>query len=411
MEETLTLYPSPRWRLLSSTFHLIGAYIIGDPTHSLPYEPTTAVVVLAFCLALRQPFRILPKPHTLKLDTAVALQRPGQHVGHQSRPPPALPPLHKSIPPLKAITSSLRAKISAFRVVTTFTRFTSWATIFTSLAFTSTVAIFGTGVGLDQSSQSLTPMTNLQPTSNCQSAIYASVTLYVLSKVMHETIHAPGSSNPIAALGLTGSDVSFYRPDLQIFVYMFLIERVHVVSYAGRQPPRLSTSIYRFGLLAICVYIVIFALMIHGRVVELSTPAWFLEWSESRPEIQALPTPLPAVCTIGLKVYAAIPLLVYDVIASIALTVMFVVPLVTVGRIDLHSVGIEQNSMPPEATSPHARDNLDTPATAQLPSLPNSQKARASSNTTGEMEDESISPQWSRVHRERLRSLAKKSCL
>jgi hypothetical protein len=40
MEGTLTLYPSPRWRLLSSTFHLIGACIIGHPTHSLPYERT-----------------------------------------------------------------------------------------------------------------------------------------------------------------------------------------------------------------------------------------------------------------------------------------------------------------------------------------------------------------------------------
>jgi hypothetical protein len=144
---------------------------------------TTAVVVLAFCLARRQPFRILPKPHALKLDASATLQCPGQQPNHQSRPPPALPPLHKSIPPLKAITSSLRAKLSAFRVVTTFTRFTSWTAIFTSFAFVLTVAIFGTGVGLDRNSQSLTPMTNSQPTSNCRSAIYASVTLYVLTKV------------------------------------------------------------------------------------------------------------------------------------------------------------------------------------------------------------------------------------
>ena len=211
----------------------------------------------------------------------------------------------------------------------------------------------------------------------------------------------------------TGSDVFFYQSDPQIFVYMFLIERVHVVSYAGCQPPRLSTSIYRFGLIAICVYIVIFALMIHGRVVELATPPWFLESLESHPEFQALPTPSPVVCTIGLKVYATIPLLVYDVIASIALTVMFVVPLVTVGRIDLHSAGVEQNNMPPEATSPYARDNPDALATAELPPLPGGQKARASStgSAAGGMEDDSILPRSSRVHRERLRSIAKKSCL
>lgn len=205
------------------------------------------------------------------------------------------------------------------------------------------------------------------------------------------------------------SDVSLYRSGLQIFVYTFLIERVHIVSYAGCQPPRLSTGIYRFGLLAICVYIVIFALMIHGRVVELATPSWFLESLESQPGFQSLPT-LPAVCIIGLKVYAAIPLLVYDVIASIALTVMFVVPLVTVGRVDLHSAGVD---MPPEATSPLARDNLDAPATAVLPPSPKSQKARASSvgRAAEGMEDESILPRWGHVHRERLRSLAKKSCL
>ncbi|SRR5258706_1750743 len=210
----------------------------------------------------------------------------------------------------------------------------------------------------------------------------------------------------------TCSDASLYRSDLQIFVYTCLIERVHIVSYAGRQPPRLSTGIYRFGMIAICVYIAIFALMIHGRVVELATPSWFLESLESQPGFPTLPT-LPAVCIIGLKVYAAIPLLVYDVIASIALTVMFVVPLVTVGRIDLHSAGVEQNIIPPEAISPHARDNFDAPATVVLPPLPSSQKARALSvgSAAEGMEDGSILPRWGRVQRERLRSLAKKSCL
>lgn len=196
-------------------------------------------------------------------------------------------------------------------------------------------------------------------------------------------------------------------------MYLFLIERVHVVSCIGRQPPRLSTGFYRFGLIAICVYIVIFALMIHGRVIELATPGWFLESLESQPGFYAPPTPSPAVCTIGLKVYATIPLLVYDVIASIALTIMFVIPLVTVGRVDPHPAGVGQGIMPPEAPSPHVRDNLDAPATAGLPPLPSSQKDRASStgNAAEEMEDESILPRWGRVHRERLRSLAKKSCL
>ena len=184
MEDTLTLYPPPSWRLLASTLHLIGAYVIGSlTTHTLLYVCTTAVVILAFCLARRRPFRILRKPHALRLDRSVALQRPRQHINNQPQPPPALPPLHKSAPPLKAITSSFRAKLSAFRVVTTLTRFTSWTAIFASFAFALTVAIFATGAGLDRYGQTVTPVTDLQPTSNCQSATYASVILYVLTKV------------------------------------------------------------------------------------------------------------------------------------------------------------------------------------------------------------------------------------
>jgi len=180
MEDTLTLYPPPSWRLLSSTFHLIGAYVICNFDYSYLNKCTIAVVILAFCLARRRPFRILPRPHALKLDPSVALQCPGQYVNHQTQPSPALPPLHTSVPPLKAITSSFRSKLSAFRVVTTFTRFTSWTAIFTSFAFTLTVAIFATGVGLDRNNQSVT---DLQPTRSCQCAIYASVILYVLTKV------------------------------------------------------------------------------------------------------------------------------------------------------------------------------------------------------------------------------------
>lgn len=196
----------------------------------------------------------------------------------------------------------------------------------------------------------------------------------------------------------------------QIFTYIFLIERVHIVSFAGQKPPRLSTGIYKFGLAAICVYIVIFALMIHGRVVELATPSWFLE---SQPELHLLPKPLPAVCTIGLKVYATIPLLVYDVVASIALTVMFIVPLITVGRVEPHSAGVGRGIISPEATLPHAQDNPNAPATVGSRPLPFPEKLRASStrNAAEGMENQSFWPRWGRVHRSRLRSLAKKSCL
>lgn len=192
---------------------------------------------------------------------------------------------------------------------------------------------------------------------------------------------------------------------------MFLIERVHIVSYAGRQPPRLSTGIYRFGVVAICIYIVIFSLMIHGRVVELATPSWLLE--SSPPAFAALPTTLPVVCTIGLKVYAAVPLLVYDVLISIVLTVMFVFPLITVGRAEPHSAGVEHAVVLPEATPPYAQDDFDDPASLESPPLHSSKKPRAPNTRSAAegTENESFVPRWRRGQQERLRCLARRSCL
>jgi hypothetical protein len=259
--------------------------------------------------------------------------------------------------------------------------------------------IFVNGIGLDQHSQSVTPTTDLQPTSSCRSASYAFVTLYVLSKVC---IHILSLSNWPHWMS-NSPDVPFDRSDLQIFVYMFLIERVHVVSSAGRNPPRLSTSTYRFGLVAICVYIAIFVLMLDGRIVELAPPSWVF-----KPQLESDPLlpPSPVVCTIGLKLSATAPLLAYDVIASVALTAMFVVPLVTVGRVKPHSVGEEQDIPFPEATPPYTQDDLDVPATAGPPPLPSNRKAQVEG-----MGDDPFLPQYGRVHRERLRSLAKRSCL
>jgi len=223
-------------------------------------------------------------------------------------------------------------------------------------------------------------------------------TLYV-DQGMHKALHTLDLSSPLYLVS-TSSDVPFNRPDPQLFVYMFLIERVYVVSYAGQQPPRLSTGIYRSGLAAMCIYTVIFALIIHTCVVELAPPWWSTE-------------PSPTVCTIGLNGYATIPLLIYDAITSIALTVMFVVPLVTVGKVDPHLVGAEQGTVSPEAISPRAQENLNVPAMTEPQTLPSSEKARASGtgHATEAMEDGSFLHQWGRMHRERLHSLAKKSCL
>lgn len=151
--------------------------------------------------------------------------------------------------------------------------------------------------------------------------------------------------------------------------------------------------------------------MIHGRVVELATPSWLLE--SSPPAFAALPTTLPVVCTIGLKVYAAVPLLVYDVLISIVLTVMFVFPLITVGRAEPHSAGVEHAVVLPEATPPYAQDDFDDPASLESPPLHSSKKPRAPNTRSAAegTENESFVPQWRRGQQERLRCLARRSCL
>ncbi|CAO3615755.1 unnamed protein product [Cunninghamella blakesleeana] len=95
----------------------------------------------------------------------------------------------------------------------------------------------------------------------------------------------------------------------KLIIYLWLIERAFIVS-DGRQR-RMESWVYKFHLVLMTPYIGIFALMMIYHNADID--------------------PL-GICLIGLQPIANIPLLVYDTIFNLYMTVLFVIPLVRVGR-------------------------------------------------------------------------------
>ncbi|CAO3598520.1 unnamed protein product [Absidia cylindrospora] len=95
----------------------------------------------------------------------------------------------------------------------------------------------------------------------------------------------------------------------KILMYCWLIEKVWVVN-AGRTS-RWQTKSYRFHVLLLTPYVAIFSLMI------IFHNAW-LEYD--------------GLCTIGLKPIASIPLIAYDFIFNMYMTILFVLPLMKIGN-------------------------------------------------------------------------------
>lgn len=108
-------------------------------------------------------------------------------------------------------------------------------------------------------------------------------------------------------LGMLACD--FFYAGSKIACYAWLIERVHLVTAV--KTTRLKTAQYKFHILLLCPYLIIFALMLSFRNI-------YLEPDGS--------------CTIGLQDVASIPLLTYDFIFNLYLTWLFIKPLTTVGR-------------------------------------------------------------------------------
>ncbi|KAH7323290.1 hypothetical protein B0J17DRAFT_620975 [Rhizoctonia solani] len=91
----------------------------------------------------------------------------------------------------------------------------------------------------------------------------------------------------------------------KILIYWFLIEKVHVV-WGGTHQPRLHSKVYWGCLLTMAPYVVIVILMFIGRV------AYFRD---------------DRACIIGLRKYASLSLLIYDLYINMFLTGMFLWPL------------------------------------------------------------------------------------
>ncbi|KAJ3925262.1 MAG: hypothetical protein NXY57DRAFT_1032388, partial [Lentinula lateritia] len=101
------------------------------------------------------------------------------------------------------------------------------------------------------------------------------------------------------------SCISFYATS-KILIYAFLSEKVYIVWTGGNQVSRYKTKVYRLCAFVPLGYIVIGILMILGRDSSVRGDG---------------------VCVIGLKAFATIPLIAYDLSLNIFLTAMFMCPL------------------------------------------------------------------------------------
>ncbi|KZW02625.1 hypothetical protein EXIGLDRAFT_829153 [Exidia glandulosa HHB12029] len=93
----------------------------------------------------------------------------------------------------------------------------------------------------------------------------------------------------------------------KIFVYFFLIEKVHIVWRTGAaNVSRLKSPVYRFCLAVMIPYIGVFVIMIVGKVAFQRDDG---------------------ICVIGLRPYASLPLISYDLFINVFLTGMFLWPI------------------------------------------------------------------------------------
>ncbi|KAI9278016.1 hypothetical protein BY458DRAFT_503523 [Sporodiniella umbellata] len=136
------------------------------------------------------------------------------------------------------------------------------------------------------------------------------ILLYALSWAFAATSAVVISTNDnnlvSCTIGMLSCDI-FYAGS-KIVIYAWLIERIYLVTAV--RTPRLQTIQYKVHLVMLCPYVVIFALMLSYRNI-------YLESDGS--------------CTIGLKLIASIPLLVYDFLLNFYLTWLFMAPLTNVG--------------------------------------------------------------------------------
>ncbi|ORX44113.1 hypothetical protein DM01DRAFT_1399346 [Hesseltinella vesiculosa] len=108
-------------------------------------------------------------------------------------------------------------------------------------------------------------------------------------------------------IGMLSCDV-FYA-GTKIILYMWLIERVHIVTNTKKK--RTKSCAYKFHIALLFPYVVIFILMLTFRNIYIEDNG---------------------ICMMGLQYVASIPLLIYDFIFNFYLTWLFMRPLMSVGR-------------------------------------------------------------------------------
>jgi len=109
--------------------------------------------------------------------------------------------------------------------------------------------------------------------TTCALAIYTCISFYVLSKVL---------------------------------IYGFLVEKVYIVWSGGKQTPRFKTPAYRICSFVLLGYVTVLVLMIMGKNSFIRGDG---------------------MCMIGLKDFATIPTITYDLFLNVFLTAMFLWPL------------------------------------------------------------------------------------
>jgi hypothetical protein len=95
----------------------------------------------------------------------------------------------------------------------------------------------------------------------------------------------------------------FFYATSKLFVYFFLIERVHVVWMPATGIKRFKSRVYIICFVTVCAYAVVIGLMVVGRI------NYYREGD--------------SVCVLGLRPISSYPLLIYDLYINIFLTSMF----------------------------------------------------------------------------------------
>ncbi|KAI7906600.1 uncharacterized protein BX663DRAFT_497043 [Cokeromyces recurvatus] len=136
------------------------------------------------------------------------------------------------------------------------------------------------------------------------------LTLYILSWsfTMSAAIFASTNNGNYMSCFLSEMTCDIFYSGTKIVIYCWLIEKVWVVS-ASRES-RWKTISYRFHIFLLTPYIAIFTLMIIFHIAELEETG---------------------MCIIGLQPIASIPLLIYDFVFNMYMTILFVRPLVHTG--------------------------------------------------------------------------------